>query len=141
MRSGLEEDPGRDDGRVVPICMRIVNHSGDTPRRIGTESVFRPPHVESTGIQLIHWRMCKEQQMGWSRAEAQQLPRVKTARDRRRRQESSCGGENGDQQDRRNKKPWQTGDKNVVTAVGHRYKDVATASTWSKKAPSGAPLL
>jgi hypothetical protein len=35
--------------------------------------------VESTVNQLINWRMCKKHQMGWSRAEAQQLLHVKTA--------------------------------------------------------------
>jgi hypothetical protein len=36
-------------------------------------------NVESTVNQLINWRMCKKQQMGWSRAGAQQLLHVKTA--------------------------------------------------------------
>lgn len=36
-------------------------------------------HVESTVNQLINWRMCKKQQMGWSRAGAQYLLYVKTA--------------------------------------------------------------
>jgi hypothetical protein len=27
----------------APIRMQTVNQSGDTPKRIGTESVFRPP--------------------------------------------------------------------------------------------------
>ena len=36
-------------------------------------------HVESTVNQLINWRMCKKQQMGWSRAGAQYLLHVKTA--------------------------------------------------------------
>jgi hypothetical protein len=36
-------------------------------------------HVESTVNRLINWRMCKKQQMGWSRAGAQYLLYVKTA--------------------------------------------------------------
>jgi hypothetical protein len=36
-------------------------------------------HVECTVNQLINWRMCKKQQMGWSRAGAQYLLHVKTA--------------------------------------------------------------
>ena len=36
-------------------------------------------HVESTVNRLINWRMCKKQQMGWSRAGAQYLLHVKTA--------------------------------------------------------------
>jgi transposase len=36
-------------------------------------------HVECTVNQLINWRMCKKQQMGWSRAGAQYLLNVKTA--------------------------------------------------------------
>ena len=36
-------------------------------------------HVECTVNQLINWRMCKKQQMGWSRAGAQDLLHVKTA--------------------------------------------------------------
>jgi hypothetical protein len=35
--------------------------------------------VECTVNQLINWRMCKKQQMGWSRAGAQDLLYVKTA--------------------------------------------------------------
>jgi hypothetical protein len=35
--------------------------------------------VECTVNQLINWRMCKKQQMGWSRAGAQYLLHVKTA--------------------------------------------------------------
>ena len=47
--------------------------------QIGTENKFRPTHVESTVNQLINWRMCKKQQMAWSRAGAQYLLHVKTA--------------------------------------------------------------
>jgi len=36
-------------------------------------------HVECTVNQLINWRMCKKQQMGWSRASAQYLLHVRTA--------------------------------------------------------------
>jgi hypothetical protein len=36
-------------------------------------------HVECTVNQLINWRTCKKQQMGWSRAGAQDLLHVKTA--------------------------------------------------------------
>ena len=32
------------------ICMRIVNQSEDTPKRIGTESVFRPPTWRAPSI-------------------------------------------------------------------------------------------
>jgi hypothetical protein len=35
--------------------------------------------VECTVNQLINWRMCKKQQMGWSRVGAQYLLHVKTA--------------------------------------------------------------
>jgi hypothetical protein len=41
-------------------------------------------HVESTINRLINWRMCKKQQMGWSRAGAQYLLYVKTAAINRR---------------------------------------------------------
>jgi len=34
---------------------------------------------DSTADKLINWRMCKKQQMGWSRAGAQYLLHVKTA--------------------------------------------------------------
>jgi len=36
-------------------------------------------HVECAVNQLINWRMCKKQQMGWSRVGAQDLLHVKTA--------------------------------------------------------------
>jgi hypothetical protein len=59
--------------------MRTVNQSGDTPKRTEKESVFSTAHVECAVNQLINWRMCKKQQMGWSRAGAQYLLHVKTA--------------------------------------------------------------
>jgi hypothetical protein len=36
-------------------------------------------HVESTVNQLINWRMCKKQQMRWSKAGAHWLLQVKIA--------------------------------------------------------------
>ena len=62
-----------------------------TPGRANRESVrgyaeayrngerISTAHVECTVNQLINWRMCKKQQMGWSRAGAQYLLHVKTA--------------------------------------------------------------
>jgi hypothetical protein len=52
----------------APICMRTVSQSWDTPKHIGTESVFRLPMWRAPSIQ-----------MGRSRAGAQLLLHVKTA--------------------------------------------------------------
>ena len=43
------------------------------------ETVFSTAHMESTVNQLINWRICKKQQMGWSRAAVQYLLHVKAA--------------------------------------------------------------
>src|ERR1700687_4803945 len=48
--------------------MRTLSQSGTTPKAYRKGERISTAHVECTVNQLINWRMCKKQQMGWSRS-------------------------------------------------------------------------